>query len=166
MQLYDSNEYRASKQWPYAISSGCVVFRKNDGHLEILLLVREAGDFPELKDGDIDSYHLPKGHVDIGETLEQTAVRETKEEAGCEVEIKTYLGAKLFEHIHFAITQSKIIHYFAGEWLRDLATIDDEHSHKKWYQVSEAITLTQDNPKREDLIIKRVQNYLELIDAA
>ena len=35
---------------------------------------------------------LPKGWIDPGETRQQTAAREVKEEAGVEAEIKNYLG--------------------------------------------------------------------------
>ena len=166
MKLYNSNEYRATKQWPYAISAGCVVYRINNGTVEILLLLRKAGDFPQLKDGNIDSYHLPKGHMNIGETLEQTATRETAEEAGVSVEITTYLGARIFDHTHLKMKQSKTIHYFAGLWQKDLESMDAEHTSKLWVNVDDALRLLgAPNPKREDERIKALITFLELSNA-
>lgn len=166
MQLYNSNEYRATKQWPCAIAAGCVVYRINNGTTEILLLVRKAGDFPQLKDGNIDSYHLPKGHVNIGETLEQTATRETAEEAGVSVEITTYLGAKIFDHIHLKMKQSKTIHYFAGLWQKDLEAMDTEHSSKLWVTADKAIQLLgEPNPKSEAERIDALLKFLEITNA-
>lgn len=41
-------------------------------------------------------YELPGGKVEVGETPEQTAIRETKEEIACDVKIIKYLGYKDF----------------------------------------------------------------------
>jgi 8-oxo-dGTP pyrophosphatase MutT (NUDIX family) len=52
-------------------TAGGVVFRINNGQLEFLLLQDVKG-----------RWSIPKGHVESGETLEQTAVREIGEETG------------------------------------------------------------------------------------
>ncbi len=39
-----------------------------------------------------DSWHLPKGTQNLGETLEQTALREVKEETGLDIELLSYVG--------------------------------------------------------------------------
>ncbi|MFH1917160.1 MAG: NUDIX hydrolase [Nanoarchaeota archaeon] len=39
-----------------------------------------------------EHYEFPGGKVEQGEILEQTAIRETKEEIGCTVDIVKYLG--------------------------------------------------------------------------
>lgn len=163
MKLYESGEYRSTKQWPYAISAGCVVYRKHNGSIEVVLLLRKAGDFPKLRDNGVDSYHLPKGHVNVGETLEQTALRETAEEAGCQGEIQTYLGAKVNQYEDHGINRDKIVHYFAAEWKNDLGEMDREHSARLWAPLNKAIELVgNSNPKREDEIIQRLAHFLEL----
>lgn len=58
--------------------AGCAIIE--DGKL-LLLFKREHRH-----------YEFPGGQVEPGETLEQAALRETKEEAGCEVEIIKYFG--------------------------------------------------------------------------
>ncbi|MCA9308948.1 NUDIX domain-containing protein [Candidatus Saccharibacteria bacterium] len=139
------------------------MFREVDGQVEVLLLFRKAGDFPHFIDGDIDSYHLPKGHLEMGETLEQAALRETAEEAGCEVKLKTYLGSRLNQYTDVGIERDKAIHYFAGDWVKDLDGMDHEHSDRVWMSVDEAIKkIGGTNPKREDEVIRRFKKYLEL----
>lgn len=165
MDLYPGDEYRATKDWPYSIGAGCVVFRESDGYVEVLLLMRKAGEFPELIDGDVDSYHLPKGHTRIGDTLEATALRETAEEAGCEVELKTYLGSRLNQYVDVGIKRDKSLHYFAGLWKKDLEGIDHEHSDRVWLSLEDAIEkIGGSNPKHEDEVLRRFKKYLELRD--
>ena len=163
MKLYESGEYRATKNWPYSIAAGCVVYKIEAGELEVLLLLRKAGEFPQFIDGNVDTYHLPKGHIKLNETVEQAAVRETAEEAGCQVKIQTYLGARVNQHIDGGIPRDKIVHFFAAKWLRDLDSIDTEHSDKSWFNYKEAVRLIgKNNPKREDIVVKRLVDFLEL----
>ena len=53
--------------------AGGVVFRRVDGQPEILIVRSRKSP---------DQWIFPKGHVDRGESAEETAVRETREEAG------------------------------------------------------------------------------------
>ena len=71
-----------------AVSSGGVVYRVRDGGVELALCGRRTG-----------LWALPKGTPDAGETLEQTALREVREETGLEVEIEAPLG-----HIEYWFT--------------------------------------------------------------
>lgn len=67
-------------------TAGGVVFRIKNGSLEFLLLQDVKG-----------RWSIPKGHVESGETLEQTAVREIGEETGL-------MGIKIIDKldkIHF-----------------------------------------------------------------
>lgn len=163
MKLYEGDEYRATKDWPFSVGSGCVVYRKINDEVEVLVLVRKAGEFPDLIGADKDSYHLPKGHVGRDETLEQTALRETLEEAGCEAEIQTYLGGKLNQYVDVGIPRDKFIHYFAASWTKDIDVLDHDHTGKIWLTVDGAISKIKGaNPKHEDEILERFKKYLEL----
>lgn len=42
-------------------------------------------------------YAIPGGHVEEGETLEETCIRELKEELNIEIEIVKYLGKKVID---------------------------------------------------------------------
>ena len=63
-------------------SAGGVVYRKTGSKVEFLI-VQHSGHH---------RWVLPKGWIDAGETKEETAVREVKEEAGVEAKIQDYLG--------------------------------------------------------------------------
>lgn len=62
------------------ISAGGVVFRTNNGAIEVKLIVTKNG------------YSLPKGKLDGKESLEQCCLREIYEESGATVVIEDYLG--------------------------------------------------------------------------
>lgn len=68
------------------ITSGAVVYRYNSQHkLEYLLLESQnKGHF----------WGFPKGHVELGENLEQTAQREIREETSLDLPIDTSFSVK------------------------------------------------------------------------
>ena len=165
MKFYESNEYRASKKWPHALSAGCVVYREENGAIEILLLKRNA-HHPNNPGQSQVSYNLPKGHLDIGEAPEAAALRETEEEAGCSGEIETYLGAFLrsFVHPKFNIQNEKTVLFFAMRWQRDLDAIDNEHDERVWVSISDAPKLLDGTDSRgEGAVICRLEEFLELV---
>ena len=63
-------------------NSGCVIIKDET----LLVLWRKKHNH----------YEIPGGKVESGETLEQTAIRETKEEIGCDVKVIKYLCYKDF----------------------------------------------------------------------
>ncbi len=167
MKLYKGDEYRANNAWPYAIAAGCVVYRVDGGKIEVLLLKRNPGhqNDPERADA---TYNLPKGHLKMNDTLEATALRETKEEAGVEVEIETYLGATTHEFTHprYSEYNVKTTHYFAAKYSHDLGDKDDEHDEVLWCDLNQAtIHLAKPDARRDEAkFIDRLKDYLELTD--
>ncbi len=166
MLMYESNEYRASKDWPYAIAAGCVVYKTQGKKVEVLLLTRDF-DHDAYSAGNTDqpSYHLSKGHVNLNETLEDAAKRETEEELGAKVSITGYLGSLHhdFNHPRNRNTTDKTIHYFAAEWIDDVKKTDNEHDGREWVLLDEAIKLLGvPNPKGEDEVIKRLRVLLDI----
>ena len=61
------------------ISAGLLMYRKQDGKLQVLL-AHPGG--PLFKNKDDDSWSIPKGEVEPGEDLLETAKREFEEETG------------------------------------------------------------------------------------
>ena len=70
-------------------AAGGVIERAGPRGLEILLIHRTRYRN--------DEWALPKGKVDPGETLEETAVREVREETGCIVRVGESLGTTSYD---------------------------------------------------------------------
>lgn len=83
-------------------AAGAVVWRLVDGKLRILLIHR-------TKYRDIT---LPKGKVDPGEMLAETAVREVHEETGIRVSLGVPVGVSRY---HLPSNKQKVVHYWAAE---------------------------------------------------
>ncbi len=67
------------------VTSGAVVYRHHDGKLEYLLLESQnKGHF----------WGFPKGHVEAGENLVETARREIREETNLDLRIDTSFSVK------------------------------------------------------------------------
>lgn len=83
-------------------AAGGVVWRVVDGKLRVLLIHR-------TRYRDIT---LPKGKVDPGETLAETAVREIHEETGIRVALGVALGVS---HYQLPSKKQKIVHYWSAQ---------------------------------------------------
>jgi 8-oxo-dGTP diphosphatase len=83
-------------------AAGAVVWRLVEGKLRILLIHR-------TKYRDVT---LPKGKVDPGEMLAQTAVREVHEETGIRVSLGVPVGVSRY---YMRAKRQKVVHYWAAE---------------------------------------------------
>lgn len=66
-------------------SCGAVIYRKNKGEIEILLIQHKNGGH----------WAFPKGHVEKKETETETALREIREETGLKVKLDTGFRASV-----------------------------------------------------------------------
>lgn len=157
LMFYD-DEYRSvSKKWPYHMSSGGVVYRVVNKQLEVLLLKSNRRGYT--------SYHLPKGTIKLGETLEMCAMREIAEEAGVHTKLTGYLGAQLRPVAGTKSQGTKTVHIFAArfEGYTGVQT-DGVYSGVVWVTPSRAIELLRKvKVKKEEVFIERFIQLIRLI---
>ncbi len=68
--------------------AGAIVLRPGSQEPEVLLMFR----------GQFEDWSFPKGHCEPGETSSQTAIRETQEETGIDIEIVKQLPDMLYSN--------------------------------------------------------------------
>ena len=132
-----------------ATSAGGVVHRTVDGETEILLVHRRA---PVL-------WALPKGTPDSGETIEETALRETREETGIEVEIEAPLSAIRYFFVRGTTRFHKTVHFFLMRPIGGAIELhDEEFDEVRWARVGEALALM--NHATERSVVERAAALL------
>ena len=150
--------YDESPELPYKVGCGGVVIRKNSRGYEVLSLYRNKPRFGMSG----DSYHLPKGTLDNGETLEECALREVLEESGAEAEIITYIGAVTSDlwarNMQYKINYTR--HFYLMECKKLHSEHDDEHDSVEWLPINTAIKHFKKLPKADDVMVKRAVTYL------
>ena len=88
------------------------------------------------------TWTLPKGTPSRGETTEETALREVREETGLQVRITAPLPSIEYTFIQDGTRIRKTVHYFLMEPTGgDLALHDREFEEVRWVRFSEAASL-------------------------
>ena len=113
--------------------------RTNDGRLQLLLVHRRT---PRL-------WALPKGTPDSGETIEETALRETREETGMEVVIERPLRSIRYFFVRGTTRFHKTVHFFL---MRPVGGSPDDHDAEfdevRWVDVEEALAILNHDTER------------------
>ncbi len=131
-------------------SAGGVVYRKNDGAFEIALILTH----PERR------WQLPKGMLDAGETPEQAAVREVREETGITARPIGQIGGTEYQFIGNYDGERKRFHkrvaWFLMEYVSgDVVDHDDEVAEARWVTPLEAEELLAFKNER-DIVVKAI----------
>ncbi len=134
---------------PMEFSSGAVVFRGKKPLYLLLLYEKGHWDFP-------------KGHIEKGESAQQAAIRETREETGIS-DLKFVDGFK--EKIGYFFRQdNKLIHkevtYFLAETKTSKVVLSFEHKGYEWLPIEEALKRTTFKSSRE--VLKKADGFLKL----
>ncbi|MCL1822747.1 MAG: NUDIX domain-containing protein [Oscillospiraceae bacterium] len=131
-------------------SCGAVVYRKFHGNTEILLIRHEKSGY----------WSFPKGHIEDGETEEQTALREIKEETGLDV----FIDSGFRETVIYSPRRdaSKTVVYFIAKSKNgDVLPREGEISDTKWVEIDKAAGhLTYDNDR---VIVSRAKAFMSLM---
>ncbi|HWI08891.1 MAG TPA: NUDIX hydrolase [Solirubrobacteraceae bacterium] len=121
-------------------SAGGVVVRRFRGR-PFLAAVR-------LKGGRVLA--LPKGHIDEGETSEQAAQREVREEAGVEAELMEKLGPVRYWYVRDGERVLKVVTFFLFRYRSgSVADHDDEVEGAEWVPLEDAPQLLSYRGERE-----------------
>ncbi len=130
-------------------SAGIIVYHDKKDDRKFLILHYTEGH-----------WDFPKGHVEIGESLEEAALRETKEESGLTVDLnpgfKEHFGY-FFKNKDGVIVQ-KTVYFFVGRAKTNQIQLSDEHIGYAWLSYENAIKkLTYDNAKE---VLKKADAFL------
>ena len=115
------------------ISSGGVVYRRYKGRTEVALIRTR------------DKWCLPKGRVEEGEGLQETALREVREEAGSEGRVVAKLGDITYWYTNRTkegetIRIFKRVYFYLIRRLKgDVRQHDEEVAEARWFPLEEAV---------------------------
>lgn len=113
------------------------------------LLVQEAQEKAYKK------WNFPAGHLDFNESLKQGAIREIKEETGCDVELDgvCYIANKVLENDLFVMIA------FSAKLINENIKFDKEEIlDVKWFDYDEIVN-KMDNELRGNYVKTAVMNH-------
>ena len=132
-------------------SCGAIVFRKHHDDYEFLLIQHLSGHWGS-----------PKGHVEEGETEQQTAVREVYEETGLQITLLQDFRETI-EYSPAANIWKTVVYFLAEAMSEEVKYILPEVLAHKWLSFQEAnAQLRFDNQKE---LLRRAYTYLRNHDA-
>ena len=128
------------------VSAGGVVYRRDDdGALEILLASRRT------RRGDL-AWGLAKGGIEAGESNEDAAIREVREETGIVAEIEGSLGETKYIYVWEDVRIRKTVHFFLMRATGgDPDDRDDEMEEIRWFPMERALKRAAYRGEREML---------------
>jgi diadenosine hexaphosphate hydrolase (ATP-forming) len=117
-------------------TSGGIIFRRDaDGGVEILL----------IQDGK-DRWTIPKGHIEEGETAEETTIREIGEEAGLtDIEVFGWLGKINFRYrrIDKLVLMTTQIYLVRATGNSDAIQKEEWMNGIKWFKFNDALEVIE-----------------------
>jgi ADP-ribose pyrophosphatase YjhB (NUDIX family) len=126
-----------------------------------VVVVNDAGEILMIRRTDNDNWAVPGGAIDLGESVAQAAVRETREESGIECEITGIVGIYSDpKHVLLYTSNGEVRQEFSivltARPLSGQPTPSSESSEVRWVPASEVLDYTMDRSMRI-----RVNDYLD-----
>jgi ADP-ribose pyrophosphatase YjhB (NUDIX family) len=126
-----------------------------------VVVVNDAGEILMIRRTDNHNWAVPGGAIDLGESVAQAAVRETREESGIECEITGIVGIYSDpKHVLLYTSNGEVRQEFSivltARPLSDQPTPSSESSEVRWVPVSEVLDYIMDRSMRI-----RVNDYLD-----
>jgi 8-oxo-dGTP pyrophosphatase MutT (NUDIX family) len=126
-----------------------------------VVVVNDAGEILMIRRSDNDNWAVPGGAIDLGESVAQAAVRETREESGIECEITGIVGIYSDpKHVILYTSNGEVRQEFSivltARPLSGQPTPSSESSEVRWVPVPAALEYTMDRSMRI-----RIDDYLE-----
>jgi ADP-ribose pyrophosphatase YjhB (NUDIX family) len=126
-----------------------------------VVVVNDAGEILMIRRTDNDNWAVPGGAIDLGESVAQAAVRETREESGIECEITGIIGIYSDpKHVILYTSNGEARQEFSivltARPLSGQPTPSSESSEVRWVPVSEVRAYTMDRSMRI-----RINDYLD-----
>lgn len=122
----------------YEKSCGGIIFYKSKQNTKILLVKNNNGRY----------WSFPKGHIEDGETEQQTAVREIKEETGLDVTLVEGFR-EISEYCPFGKIRKRVVFFLARAFTDNVKIQEEEIDSFIWVDLQQARKLcTYDNDLR------------------
>ena len=125
-------------------SCGCIIVN-ND---EVLLIISKNDEGKMF-------WTFPKGHQESGENDLETALRETKEEVGLDVEITDKTPIKVSYLIHDGTVQKDVYLFMAKTINKNIRLQEEELEAAKWVKIDDV---------RDKYLKNGYNNYLDVWD--
>ncbi len=131
----------------YEKSCGAIIYRKFHGNTELLLIKNQNGGH----------WSFPKGHVEAGETEEETAVREIKEETGIDVILDTSFR-RVITYLPKKEVTKDVVYFLAKATSYEYVPQEEEIAKIKWVEINHAATmLSYDNDRQ---LVSQAKNII------
>lgn len=115
------------------VSAGGVVYRRTRKGPKIALAARRT------QKGEL-VWGLPKGQIEPGETQEQAAVREVREETGLDAKIEASLGTTRYFYVWDGVRVRKAVHFFLMRHTGgQIGERDHEMEDVQWFPLAAAL---------------------------
>ena len=127
------------------------------------LIVAQPGEIyyePELKNNNGRYWSFPKGHIEDGETEQETAIREIKEETGLDVTLVNNFR-EISEYCPFGKIRKRVVFFLARAFTDNVRIQEEEIDSYIWVDLQQARKLcSYDNDLR---IIEKAETTIHLM---